>query len=186
MSLFELIIRPLLLTKAKKINDCCKEFLKGKVLDVGAGRCYIAMEIKTKNKVEVTCLDVKDLSQTDMKVVVYDGKKIPFKNNEFDTVLVAYVLHHCKEPLKVLKEITRVCKGNILIFEDTKPSPFTNIMDFLSNKMRGVETPFKFKIEQEWISIFRKLNLKIVAVKHNVEKEWFYPLVEHTMFVVRK
>ncbi len=186
MRLLEIIIRPLLLTKAKKINDCCKEFLKGKVLDVGAGRCYIADELQAENKIDVTCLDVKDLSQTGMNVIVYDGKKIPFKNNEFDTALVAYVFHHCENPLKVLKEVVRVCKGNIIIFEDTKPSYFTNIMDFVSNKSRGVDTPFGFRTEREWLDVFKKLNLKIVAVKHNVEKEWFYPLVEHTMIVVRK
>lgn len=189
MSFFETAIRPLLLIKAKKINDCCGKFLKGKVLDVGAGRCYIAEEIenkKNKNNIEVTCLDVKDLGQTRKKVVVYNGKKMPFRNNEFDTALISYVLHHCEEPIKVLKEAMRVTKGNIVIFEDTNPSAFVNIMDFLSNKLRGVETPFKFRTEKEWLAIFKKLNLKIVAVKHNVEREWFYPLVEHTMVVVRK
>lgn len=135
MSLFELAIKPLLLIKAKKINGYCKGFLKGKVLDVGAGGCYIAREIQDKNDIDnikVTCLDVKDLSQTGMTVVVYNGKRIPFKNNQFDTALVAYVLHHCEDALSVLKEVVRVCKGNIVIFEDTKPSPFTKIMDFLS------------------------------------------------------
>lgn len=186
MSFFEAAIRPLLLIKAKKINDCCSEFLRGKVLDVGAGRCYIAEEIGKKKNIEVTCLDVKNLSQTGRKVAVYNGKKMPFRNNEFDTTLISYVLHHCEEPIKVLKEAMRVTKGNIVIFEDTKPSAFVNMMDFLSNKLRGVETPFKFRTEREWLSIFKKLNLKIAAVKHNVEREWFYPFVEHTMVVVRK
>ena len=186
MSLFELAIKPLLLIKAKKINDYCKGFLKDKVLDVGAGRCYIAKEIQGKNNVKVTCLDVMDLSQTEMKVMVYDGKRIPFKSNEFDAALVAYVLHHCEDYLQVLKETIRVCKSNIIIFEDTKPSFVTKTMDFLSNKFRGVETPFYFKREDEWLITFKKLNLKVAAVKHNVEREWFYPFVEHTMFVVIK
>lgn len=186
MSLFETLIKPLLLAKARKINDCCKEFLKGNVLDVGAGRCYIAKEIQAKNKVKITCLDIKDLSRTDMKVIVHDGKNFPFKSNAFDTALIAYVLHHCDEPIKVLRETIRVCKGNIIIFEDTKPSAFVNMMDFFSNRLRGVKTPFKFRTEKKWLSIFKKLNLKIVAVKHNVEREWFYPFVEHTMVVVRK
>ena len=183
---FELLIKPLLLIKARKISNYCKEFLKGNVLDVGSGRCYIAKEIQSKNKAKVTCLDVKNLSQADMEVIIYDGKTLPFKSNQFDSALIAYVLHHCEAPIKVLKEAKRVCKGNIVIFEDTKPSPVTNAMDFLSNKLRHVETPFKFNTEKEWLSIFKKLNLKIVAVKHNVEREWFYPFVEHTMFVVRK
>ena len=54
MSPFEAALSPLLLTKAKKINECCREFLKGKVLDVGAGRCYIAEEIEGKGNIEVT------------------------------------------------------------------------------------------------------------------------------------
>lgn len=186
MSIFDLIIRPLLLTKAKKINDSCKKFVKGRVLDFGAGRCYIAKEMQSKNNIEVTCLDIKDFSRTDIKVVVYDGKKIPFKVNEFDTALIAYVLHHCEEPLKVLKEVIRVCKSNIIIFEDTKPSAITKAMDFFSNKLRSVETPFNFKTEKEWLDVFKKLNLKILAVKHNVDRQWFYPFVEHTMMVVRK
>lgn len=185
MSLFEAAIRPLLIIKAKKINECCREFLKGNVLDFGAGRCYIAEKLE-KNNLDVTCLDVKGLSQTGKKVVVYNGKKIPFKDNEFDTALAAYVLHHCEEPIKMLKEVIRVTKGNIVIFEDTKPSSFVNMMDFFSNRMRGVKTPFKFRTEKEWAAIFKKLNLKIATVKHDVEREWFYPFVEHTMIVVRK
>lgn len=186
MSLFEWMIEPLLLTKAKKINECCGEFIKGRVLDVGAGRCYVAKELEMKNNVKVTCIDIKDFSRTETRVVVYDGKKIPFKNDEFDTALVAYVLHHCEAPLEVLKEAVRVCKGSVIIFEDTKPSPFTGLMDFLSNKLRGVETPFKFRTEEGWIEIFKKLNLKITAIRRGVEREWFYPFVEHTMFVVKK
>jgi len=186
MSIIELVIRPLLLVKAGKISDCCRKFLKGKVLDVGSGRCFIAAELQEKNNLEVTCLDVKDLSQTGLKVIVYNGKTMPFKDNAFDSALIAYVLHHCEDSLKVLKETVRVCTGNIVIFEDTKPGLLTNIMDFVSNKLRGVETPFKFRTEKEWLDIFKKLNLKTVAVKHNVEREWFYPMVEHTMLVVRK
>lgn len=185
MSLFEILIRPLLLAKAKKIDELCGKFLKGKVLDFGAGRCYIAEELE-KSNLDVTCLDVKNLSQTRKKVVVYNGKKIPFKSNKFDTALIAYVLHHCEDPSNMLEEVARVTKGNIVIFEDTKPNALVNIMDFLSNKLRGVETPFKFMTENQWIAVFKKLNLRVIAAKHNVEREWFYPFVEHTMIVVRK
>jgi|SRR3989338_4511582 len=186
MSLLDSFLKPLLLVKAKKINGCCSRFLKGSVLDTGSGRCYIAEELERRNKLRITCLDVKNLSRTGKKVIVYDGTHMPFKSNKFDSALIAYVLHHCDDQLKVLKETIRVTKGNIVIFEDTKPSPVTNAMDFMSNKLRGVETPFQFHSEKEWLGIFKKLNLKTVAVKHDVEREWFYPFVEHTMFVVRK
>ena len=182
---FDFLIKPLLLIKAKKIENHCRIYLKSDVLDVGAGRCYISKRLKNRG-LKVTCLDIKDLGRTGMKVVTYNGKDFPFKNNEFESALIAYVLHHCEDPIRVLRETLRVCKGNIIIFEDTKPSPITNLMDFLSNKMRGVETPFKFRTKSEWMGIFKKLNLKIIEVQHGVEREWFYPFVEHTMFVVRK
>ena len=183
--IFDLIIKPLLLIKARKIENHCIHHLKGNVLDVGAGRCYITHRLK-KRGLKVACLDVKNWSKTGMKVIVYNGKDFPLRDDEFDSALIAYVLHHCEDPMKVLKEAIRVCKGNIVIFEDTKPSPITNFMDFLSNRLRGVDTPFKFRTIKEWNAVFKKLNLKIVDVQHDVEKEWFYPFVEHTMVVVRK
>ncbi len=186
MSVIDSILKPLLLIKAEKITECCSEFLKGKVLDVGAGRCHIAEKLQKEHNLKMSCLDVKDLSRTGAKVAVYDGKNMPFKDNEFDSALIAYVLHHCDDQIKVLKEAARVCRGNIVIFEDTKVSPITKFMDFAANKVRGVETPFYFHSEEEWKSVFKKLNLKITAVKHDVEREWFYPFVTHTMFVVRK
>ena len=41
-----------------------------------------------------------------------------FKDNFFDSAIIAYVLHHCDDPVSVLKEAKRVCRGNIIIFED--------------------------------------------------------------------
>ena len=183
--IFDYLIKPLLLIKAEKIESLCKPYLKGKVLDVGAGRCYISKRLKNIG-LKVTCLDVNDLGRAGMKVVTYNGRDFPFKNDQFDSALIAYVLHHCEDPLRVLNEAIRACKGNIVIFEDTKPSPITNAMDFLSNKLRNVDTPFKFRARSEWMKVFKKLNLKVIDVQHNVEKEWFYPFVEHTIFVVRK
>jgi ubiquinone/menaquinone biosynthesis C-methylase UbiE len=180
------LLKPLFLTKARKICDECHEFVEGKLIDIGAGRCYIAKELQKKSGVRATCVDVENLNETDLKLIVYDGKRLPFRDNSFDTALIAYVLHHCENQLDILKEAARVCEGNIIIFEDTKVASITKAMDFLANAFRGIETPFLFHSEEEWVKIFTALNLDVVAVKRGVEKEWFYPFVEHTMFVVRK
>ena len=185
MKAFERLLKPLLLVKARKMCSHIKPCLKGTLLDVGAGRCYISSEIEKKGT-EVTCLDVKDLSQTEKKVATYDGRHFPFKDNEFDSCLIAYVLHHCEYPEEVLEEAKRVAKSSIIIFEDTKPSIFTKAMDFFSNRIRNVGTPFKFKSSDEWRETFKKHGLKLLEEQKGVEKEWFYPLVEHTMFVLGK
>ena len=38
----------------------------------------------------------------------------------------------------------------------------------------------------EWVKEFNKLDLKIIKIKRGVEKQWFYPGVEHMMFVLSK
>ena len=187
MSFFKKIAKPLCLQKARKIAKHCSNYVKGDVLDVGAGRCLIAKEIQDVYKVKVTCIDVNDLNETSLDLIVYDGKSIPFRNNRFDNVLLVYVLHHCEDPIAVLKECKRVCKsgGKIIIFEDFGFIWFTYLMDIIANKLHNVATPLNFKTEKEWKYIFKDNGLNILKVHNGVEKQWFYPFVEHKMFVLK-
>ncbi len=178
--------KKLSIIKANKINSHCKDYLGKTVLDVGSGRGYIAETIYNQNDVKVEIVDVIDKNKTSLKLTLYDGEKLPFKSNSFDTVLLIYVLHHCSKPIKVLKECLRVSKKNVIIFEDADPTLFTKIMDYSFNTIRGVKAPLKFKKINEWIRLFKKMNLNIQKIERGVEKEWFYPFVEHTMFVVNK
>ncbi len=180
------VVQKICREKAVKINEAIHPYVKGKVLDVGAGRCYVSKEVQTKNKdVEVTCLDVDNYNMTDMKLILYDGKKIPFPDNNFDTLMLIYVLHHVENPVEVLKECIRVCKGNIIITEDPAGNFFVKAIDYIYNNFHGVDCPFNFKSDIEWIILFNKLGLDIVHIQRGVEKEWFSP-VEHILFVLKK
>ena len=180
------LAKRLSLIKAKKISEHCKDFIEGNLLDVGAGRCYIAKTLKEKNNIDVHCVDVQDKNKTNLRLTVYDSNKLPFRDNEFGTVLLCYVLHHCENPESVLKECIRVCKKNIIIFEDADRDLLTKGMDHLFNTIRGVEAPLNFKTQAQWLRLFEELKLKTLKIERNVEKEWFYPFVKHTMFVLRK
>lgn len=49
--------------------------------------------------------------------VLFDGKKIPFEDNSFDTVISFQVIEHIKDDKKYLEEISRVLnKGGFFIF----------------------------------------------------------------------
>jgi len=175
----------LCINKAKHIRKECGRYIVGSVLDVGSGRGYIAKEISKDNK-KVQCLDVKDHNLTDLPLKIYDGKKIPFKANSFDTVLVCYVLHHADDPIGLLKECIKVSRRRIIIFEDNADSLLTKPVDILFNKLHGVDTPLNFRNMRQWIEEFIKLDLKIIKMERGVEKQWFYWGVEHIMFVVDK
>ena len=186
MKIFNRFVKPLCRCKARKIADHCRKFLQGKIIDVGAGRCYIAEEIQTRYNSDISCIDIADLNETNMHLTVYDGKRIPYKNSEFDTALLVYVLHHCEDPVRTLKECIRVVKrnGKIIIFEDFGFVFVTYALDWISNKLHNVAAPLHFKTEEEWKSIFSSLGLKIIHIEHGVERQFFYPFTEHKMFVL--
>lgn len=138
--------------------------IKGNTIDIGSGNGMVAFYLQ-KNGHAMTALDVADLSiHPEIKTVVYDGKKMPFKNKQFDTGLILTVLHHTDDPLIVLKEAQRISK-RLIIIEDI----YTNIiqqymtyaMDTLVNLGHSNMT-YQNKNNQEWKTTFKQLGLKVV------------------------
>lgn len=138
------------------------------ILDVGSGDCKICEILKERGH-SVTPLDVKNLSCCDnIEPILYDGKKIPFKDNKFDVALIITVLHHTPNPAEIIKEAKRVCK-RIIIVEDINENKFrkylTNFLDSLYN-LEFIGHPHSNKTDQEWKSLFKKLELKIKDMEY--------------------
>jgi len=178
--------------RTKWIVNSFDEFVeKGKkVLDVGAGGGWIADEIQKRKNTDTTLLDITDFNQTDLKFILYDGRKMPFLDNSFDVVLLNFVLHHSKNPLEVLKEAKRVSRNKIIIFEDTYNSFFKKIIfyfwDIISNlhsfliKPFGEKMAFNFKKASQWEKIFRSFNFKLIS-----KKKFYSGLIDRTLFIVK-
>lgn len=171
---FKFLLERIIRNRTEKIVNSFDEFIKKgeKILDVGAGGGWVTEEIQKRKNNKVTLLDVIDFNQTNLKLVLYNGEKIPFSNNSFDAVLLIYVLHHTKNPLKVLEEAKRVTKDRIIIFEDTFSSYFdkfflcfrdvlTNLLGFLVKPFKK-KVPFNFKEVPEWERIFEDFRLKVI------------------------
>ena len=85
--------------------------LRGRVLDVGAGRSpwrellkqaeYVGLDVEASNRFGMP---------RDPAVVYYDGKVFPFDNASFDHVISVEVLEHVPDPAALLSEITRVLR----------------------------------------------------------------------------
>ena len=177
----------------KKYSALFENFIPfgSKVLDIGAGRGFIAENIAKKRKVKITLLDVIDFNQTDLPFVLYDGKRIPFSNNSFDVSLLICMFHHCDNPENVLKEAIRVSKSRLIVIEDRYDNWWQKklliFLDILFNLPHFIKPPrenmpFNFKKDSEWQAIFRKFNLKIVEQK----KFKFYGIFLRFLFVLEK
>ncbi len=85
---------------------------KGRVLEIGAGAGWQA-QVFASCGLEVSAIDLP-LSEFSEKrvwpIINYDGKQIPFANDEFDVVFSSNVLEHIPDVAQFQKEIHRVLK----------------------------------------------------------------------------
>ncbi|MBS3168543.1 class I SAM-dependent methyltransferase [Candidatus Woesearchaeota archaeon] len=115
---------------------------RDKILEIGVGSglnleyypkyCHVygidlskSMLEKAKNKTIKAKLNLE----------ITNAESLKYKNNYFDKALSTYTLRVCKDPNKVLKEISRVVKpkGIFVIFDQFKENKKVSIRDFFSS-----------------------------------------------------
>lgn len=125
-----------------KVRIICQEVEfknKVKVLDLGCGDGLNAVFFdKYFPGMQYYGLDIskecirqaeKTIQRSNVSFNLYDGKTIPFDDNQFDIILIACVLHHVpyNKHYGLLKECRRILKkqGYLYIFEHNPFNPVT-------------------------------------------------------------
>ena len=125
-----------------KINNINKYLIKNKkILDLGSGDCYISKNLDCSNL--ITCVDISDIglkkcNQRSIRTLRYDiNKKLPFKDNSFDIILMLDVLEHIIDPILLMSEARRVCreKGKIILVVPNSYNIFNRFLFFSGIKM---------------------------------------------------
>ncbi len=88
------------------------------VLDVGCGTGHLSAYLREMYGAAPTGIDVKDFRQNDIPFIDFDGTSIPFADNSFDHVILSEVLHHSRDPVRLMAECVRVARRRIIVFED--------------------------------------------------------------------
>jgi 2-polyprenyl-3-methyl-5-hydroxy-6-metoxy-1,4-benzoquinol methylase len=164
--------------------------VKGTLLDIGTGSGLIAQKGNDAGFL-ATIIDVIDFNKSNLKLTLYDGKKIPFPDNKFTNVTLLTVLHHCNCWTDVLAEAIRVSNKNIVIIEsvhtDQKEYYSNMFFDWLWNRVvyRDVNVPFNFHKPREWEEIFIGKGLKI---DKTTDLGYDSPMTpeHHWLFVLKK
>lgn len=154
--------------KVQILNDFFRK--REKVLDFGCGDLSLASFLKqAKPLLSITGVDVVNfgIKPKGINFLVYNGKKLPFKNNSFDTTLSFYVLHHCKDAKSSFSECVRVTKKRLIIVESVVRNrmdlPFMKFIDWLSNIWKGekVSLTYQFLSYSDWRKLFKEKSLKV-------------------------
>lgn len=145
-------------------------FIEGKTLSIGCGNGSVEALI---NK-GIVGVEVLKYGNPRIPIKIYNGKKLPFKNNCFDTVIIAYVFHHVRNEDQIhaiLKEALRVSKKKIVVLEQIYKNKIQllllKLFDYICNKPFGVPTPLNFFTVKKWTNFFRslKFNFNIFTLK---------------------
>jgi SAM-dependent methyltransferase len=113
-----LFVNPFYIARKGLVNNIqpMGKYISGKSLDVG---CGVKPYKKFFNSNEYIGIDVKTtLHNSENNIdIYYDGKTIPIKNEQFDSVVTNQVLEHVFDPDLFLSEINRVLRtdGYLLI-----------------------------------------------------------------------
>jgi len=110
----------------------------GLVLDVGTGPGQIPIKLALRNpSFIIHAIDISDAMLrkaaldagqwgVDMRILLNrgDAKDIPYEPATFDLVLCNSVLHHAADPVRLIREMARVCKpsGALLLRDLRRPN----------------------------------------------------------------
>ncbi|MFA5792103.1 MAG: class I SAM-dependent methyltransferase [Candidatus Paceibacterota bacterium] len=155
-----------------------------KILDVGCGDGRLSSIIlNLRQDVTIVGVDVLLREKSFINVMLYDGKILPFKENEFDVVLFIDVLHHTTNQLELLQEAIRVTSDIIIIKDHLNNNWFDNklliLMDRVGNRRFGVNLSFEYWSLSTWNEAFHKLNL---SVSHWISKLHLYQFPLNLLF----
>ncbi|GEO80569.1 class I SAM-dependent methyltransferase [Pararhodospirillum oryzae] len=143
----------------------------GSVLDVGAGNGVIASRLLHEGGLaRMEGVDVLPQPDPLIPVRVFDGRNLPFDDDSFDLVTLIDVLHHTREPERLLAEAARVSRGPVLVKDHDWKTRLDwwilAVADYLGNKPYGVSLPYAFLRMDQWAALFESLALTVAATEH--------------------
>ncbi len=151
------------------------------ILDVGSGNCFIAKRLIQAGK-QVTAVDIKDQSlEPSVKVTVFDGKVLPFKNKSFDLGLLLTVMHHTPSPEKIFQEVARVSR-DIIVIETSYRNILEKFFIVLFDSLLNRQPRFfwnSYRSDSDWKNFFDTQGYKVLKTEQYVDMQgvpYFHPL----------
>lgn len=133
------------------------------IIDIGAGKGWLAQEMAQRFNARVTLVDVASYNQTNLPLSVCDSRTLAFAANSFDYALLSFVLHHSRHPEMILREALRVAREVIVIenhVEGKMRGAVTRLIDSFPALQYGTPPCYFTKTRDEWLETFRQFNVE--------------------------
>ncbi len=150
---------------------------KGRLLDIGCADGTTTSQIKKlRPDLSVIGIDLykpainfANKNNTNIKFIVADAHKLPFKKNHFDVVTTIEVLEHMHDSNQVIGEIHRTLKpdGTLIIVQDTDSLLFKAVWWFWTKSKGSVwkNSHISCMRPNELIRLVKKNGFKIKSTK---------------------
>jgi SAM-dependent methyltransferase len=143
-----------------------------RVLDLGAAEAYVPATLSARTDAWACGVDIGPFRRVRVPYVVYDGRRLPFRDVTFDTTLLLLTLHHCERPEVVLDEAIRVTRQRLIVTESvyrTRTEHFwLDVLDGRVNRFRhgGAMRPaLHVRRPEDWRHLFETRSLSVVATR---------------------
>lgn len=152
-----------------------KKYIKSPILDFGCGDGFFA-KLVFEDQINIG-LDLKDNLRVNeaiknkiyKKIVLYDGNKIPYPDNYFQTVISNCVLEHIPNLNLSLKEIYRVLAPGGFFMTTIMTNKWENYFfgtkifgDWYKNFMKKKQEHYNLFSEERWTEEFIKTGFEII------------------------
>jgi SAM-dependent methyltransferase len=139
------------------------------LLDLGCGDGSLAEELK-QHCCGLTIHGVETHFpagvQSHIPCCLFDGRRLPFRDNTYDACLLLDVLHHSRSSGCLLEEAARVARHCVIVKDhDYRSRLDFHLMkwgDYLGNRLFGTDLPYNFRRWEEFETMFRETGLSIV------------------------
>ena len=122
---------------------------------------------------DVQAVDIEDQTLIrGIEPLIFDGRKIPYEDQQFDIALLLTVLHHAHDPDGLLAEAQRVAR-RVIVIEDVYTNPLQKYLTFFTDSVLNLEFaghPHNNRPDVEWRETFKRLGLKL---RHVADERFF-------------
>ncbi len=156
-------LKPLVKHRAKWKSARVLPHIRGKtILDVGAAEGWVGTELRNRRPDwNVLSVDVIHMQHTKTPAVLYDGWNLPFRDKSIDTAYAIFVLHHCRFPDRVIREVHRVVRDRFIVMESVyRTQVHRRALEFLDGRVNAFRSngkmsrPLHFDTIEGWKARF--------------------------------